>query len=301
MKTSGFIGTVVKQINDEVNASVQNYTKTNKGIVDAALADINKGAETLIDVAKTFVTCTQSESGVFYPSVIVRYVVFEKSNSVEVTIRSKLKADIKTSATSVFKFNDKFLENVTAFFLEQAELMFRKECAVENVTALNERFEQICTENNTPFKVQFAIDGNFISAITDEYVCFGISITQANRIPSLAIVSDTEEDYTAYVANQAKVNFVEAVKAAGTTIAFVKAKEPNIMKITEFSTKMSVHKLIRKSYTKNIEKAKSGVCYYHDKDANVFAIVNKAEDGTITTLLSPFNTETLEKVDVKIG
>ena len=257
MKTSGFIGSVVKQITDNVNQAVA--------------------------------------------SVIVRYAVYEGTNSVEVSIRSKLKADLKTTASKAIKFDEKFFDKVVAFFLEQEELMFRKECAVENVAALNEVFAQLCEDNKTPFKVQFAIGDNFIHTITDEYITFGITVAQANRVSTLAIIPAEGDEYSEFVAEQAKKNFVDAAKAAGTTVAFVKAKEPNVTKITEFSTKMSVYKLIRKSYTKNFDKAKAGVCYYYDKDNNVFAIVNKADDGSVSTLLSPFNTETLEKVSVKIG
>ena len=179
--------------------------------------------------------------------------------------------------------------------------MYRKECAVENITALNEKFDEIYTENKLPFKVNFAIGNEFVHAITDDSVTFGVSVAQANKVAALGIFSAEGDEYSDYVANRAKTAFIDAVKAAGTTINFVKAKEPNVTKITGFTTKMSVYKLIRKSYSKNYDKAKSGIVYYHDKENNVFALLNKAEDGSVTTILSPFNTETLEKVDVKIG
>lgn len=301
MKTSGSIGTVVKQIADGVNASVSEYLKNNKSSVDEALKDINKGSGSLIDVAKTLVTCTKAEDGTFYPDVIVRFSIFEASNSVEVSIRSKLKADLKTTASKTLKFDEKFLEKVVAFFLEQEEVMYRKACAVENIEALNAKFDQICTDAATPFKVSFAVGNDFINSISDDSIVFGVSVTQANKVASLAIMAEEGDEYANYVAEQAKNSFVEAVKAAGTTVNFVKAKEPNVTKITDFSSKMSVHKLIRKTYTKSYDKTKAGVVYYHDKESNVFALLNKAEDGKVTTLLSPFNTETLEKVDVKIG
>lgn len=301
MKTSGSIGTVVKQIADGVQASVAEYLSGNKASVDEALKDINKGSGTLIDVAKTLVTCTKAEDGTFYPDVIVRYSIYEASNSVDISIRSKLKADLKTTASKVVKFDEKFLEKTAAFFLEQEEIMFRKACAVENIEALNAKFDQICSDNATPFKVSFAIGNEFINSISDDSITFGVSVQQANKVASLAIMAEEGDDYANYVAEQAKNSFVEAVKAAGSTINFVKAKEPNVTKITDFTSKMSVHKLIRKSYTKSYDKTKAGVVYYHDKESNVFALLNKAEDGKVTTLLSPFNTETLEKVNVQIG
>ena len=189
--------------------------------------------------------------------------------------------------------------------------MFHINEAMENIEALNAKVAGIIAENEIPYSFSFVVDANSsatVLSVNDNEVVFNASITRAQDIASLAIFRDGSE-YNNLIRQEATDNLVAALKSIQTPVQLIKGNVALIKEVTGVSTKKRASKLIRDSYhrqAKFLGKVKTGVGYFDEtvkingEDVEVFALVSKAEDGTIALVLSPFDVKTLYKVDYDV-
>lgn len=247
-------------------------------------------------------------NGVGLPAYLSK-LVYEEGNtsSVTVSIRTKLKSAYKYRKDTVVAVDEDFVINAGQAYIEALYRMFYIEQAIENVTALNEKIDAIVQENGIPFSFSFAVDEDTDAVVLDinnEHVVFKADILKAHDIASLGIFKSGDE-YNDICCKQAVEKLVESLKVVQTPVQLIKGNVSLIKDITGVSTKKRASKLIRGSYhrqAKYLGSVKAGVGYF-DEEINgteVFALVKKDEDGTLSVVLNPFDVKTLYNVDIDI-
>lgn len=254
----------------------------------------------------------QVVEGISLPAYLAKisYDDVDKITEFTLSIRSKLKAEVKYKKDWTIAVGDNMIQDMGEAYITSLYEMFYNELAVENVTALNERLAEICAAENIPHNFSFAVvdDDAVVVSITDDMVVFNVSLNQAMCISELGIFQSGDE-YRDLICSEAVAKLVASVKACQTTVQLIKGNVDIIKLVTGVSTKKRASKLIRGSYhrkAENLDKVKAGVGYYEadvkidGADVKVFALVEKAEDGTLSVVLKPFDVATNFTVDYDV-
>lgn len=315
MRTSKDIVRIADGIYAEAVNNVNKLAEVRKGVV-ASIA--GKPAEEVINTVTELIDGI--ETGVKAPNVdgvklpaYLSKVTYEADGSSEVTItvRTKLKSDYKYRKDAVVALDEDFIVNAGKVYIDALFDMFHIDEAMQNIEALNAKIAGIIEENEIPYSFSFVVDANSsatVLSVNDNEVVFNASITRAQDIASLAIFREGSE-YNNLIRQEATDNLVAALKSIQTPVQLIKGNVALIKEVTGVSTKKRASKLIRDSYhrqAKFLGKVKTGVGYFDEtvkingEDVEVFALVSKAEDGTIALVLSPFDVKTLYKVDYDV-
>lgn len=234
----------------------------------------------------------------------------DKFTQFTLSIRSKLKAPIKFRQDTVIAVDDNVIENISKAFISALFEMFYNEVATANVAELNAKIEEICAQEEIPcmFSFQVADTDAIVLSISDSKVVFNASITKALSISDLGIFQSGDA-YNELICREATARLVDSLKASTTTTQLIKGGVDLIKEVTGVSTKKRASKLIRASYHRKaqyLDAVKTGVGYFEDtvkigkEDVKVFALVEKAEDGTLAVVLSPFDEATYMTVDFDV-
>lgn len=315
MRTSKDIVRIADGIYAEAVNNVNKLAEVRQGVV-ASIA--GKPAEEVINTVTELIDGI--ETGVKAPNVdgvklpaYLSKVTYEADGSSEVTItvRTKLKSTYKYRKDAVVALDEDFIINAGKVYIDALFDMFHIDEAMQNVEALNAKIAGIIEENEIPYSFSFVVDANSsatVLSVNDNEVVFNASITRAQDIASLAIFREGSE-YNNLIRQEATDNLVAALKSIQTPVQLIKGNVALIKEVTGVSTKKRASKLIRDSYhrqAKFLGKVKTGVGYFDEtvkingEDVEVFALVSKAEDGTIALVLSPFDVKTLYKVDYDV-
>lgn len=315
MRTSKDIVRIADGIYAEAVNNVNKLAEVRKGVV-ASIA--GKPAEEVINTVTELIDGI--ETGVKAPNVdgvklpaYLSKVTYEADGSSEVTItvRTKLKSVYKYRKDAVVALDEDFIVNAGKVYIDALFDMFHIDEAMQNIEALNAKIAGIIEENEIPYSFSFVVDANSsatVLSVNDNEVVFNASITRAQDIASLAIFREGSE-YNNLIRQEATDNLVAALKSIQTPVQLIKGNVALIKEVTGVSTKKRASKLIRDSYhrqAKFLGKVKTGVGYFDEtvkingEDVEVFALVSKAEDGTIALVLSPFDVKTLYKVDYDV-
>lgn len=314
--------------------------KTNKQIVniaDGIYAEAMASLKNLVDVKKAAVASIHTKSleeGVATISQLVAdveavvvaprvedvalpahlYKVSYVGNSIDtitLSVRTKLKSAYKYRKDTDVAVDDNFIMNVGKALIDSLYDMFYIEQASENVEALNEKLATICAENEIPYTVEFAVDADtdaMILDINNEKVVFNANIAKAHDISNLGIFREGNE-YNNIICAEATEALVASLKANQTPVQVIKGNVALIKEVTGVSTKKRASKLIRGTYhrqAKYLGAVKSGIGYFDEtvelngESVDVFALVAKAEDGTLSVVLNPFDVKTLYSVDFDV-
>lgn len=284
----------------ELKGIASKDTDTVTGIISKIVTDI----ETIIK--------GQRVDDISFPSFISRVTVSADTiKKVTISLRSKLKADYKFTRTISIDIDEDIVSPIATFYVNSLLEMYYLDCANENVKELNETIKAIQVENNIPYSISFVASDEattVVAAISDNALILNADISEAHDISSLGIFYSGDE-YNELVKEKAIAGLVDEMKSAQTPVQFLKSNNNLIKKVTGVSTKKRASSLLREIYhrkAENLNAVKQGVGYYNSKttvngeEVEVFALVEKAEDGTKTVVLSPFNVKTLEKVDVDV-
>lgn len=301
-------------IMEEINISIQNLISVRA----ARVADlVGKKAGEVIDSASSIVNDIEAivraprVDGVGLPDFVLKVMYSGEETGIQLTIKTRLKSAYKYRADLDVDFTESFVSDVANFVVKALFDMRWIESAVENVAVLNEKLDGIFAENPIPYKVHFGVDwesSSPIISITDEEIVFNTDLTEALDIANLSIFCSGDE-YSDLVASKAVTSLVEGVSAAQTPVQLIKAKVPLIMDLTQLKTKKRASKLIRTAYhrqAKYLGRVNKGIGYFDEdveidgKTVEVFSLVSKAEDGTFSVILSPFDVKTLLNVEYDV-
>lgn len=314
MRTKKQIQTIADGIYAEAVANINKVVEVKKATVEGMAS---KSADEKVDIISQLVTDTEAQikapvvEGVSLPAYIIKTSVSDDCSAVTVAIRSKLKAVTKFSKTVVVAVDDDFVKNVGVAILNALFELFYIEMANENIAELNARIAEITSANDIPYTFSFELQPDsdaVVLAITDDNVVFNASLTEAMSISGLSIMLDGDE-YNKLVRAEAEETLVKSLKSAQTTPQLIKAKVKVIETITAVTTKKRASKIIRGSYhrqAKNLVSVKTGIGYFegevtiNGEVVDVFALVEKVEDGSLKVILKPFDVKTLLNVEYDV-
>lgn len=289
-----------------------NQKATVKGIAKKKTEDATAIVSQIISGVETIIKGTFFE-GVSLPAFISKVSVETDGDArvINISLRSKLKAAYKFSRVRTVALSDNIIEDIATFYIDALFEMFYLDEAHTNVTALNDKIATLVAENEIPYSVVFVVSDaaqTIVSSISDTRLELNASISEAHDISSLGLFFEGSE-YNDMVAETATKKLVDELKAVQTPVQFLKSNNDLIKKLTGVSTKKRANKLIREIHhrkAENLGSVKQGVGYYNaeveiaGETVEIFALVEKAEDGTKTVVLSPFNVKTLEKIDFDV-
>ena len=310
----------IKKIADGIYSSAMdslvkleaNKTAVVKGIAKKKDDDFSSIISQLVSDIETIIKGTYFE-GISVPDFISKITVVqdEDGRTLTISIRSKLKAAYKFVRERNVTITDNIVEDIATFYIDALFEMFYLDMAHKNVTALNDKIAGIVEENEIPYSVVFVVSDTaktIVSSITDNCLVLNASISEAHNIASLGLFYEGSE-YNDMVAAEAAKKLADELKAVQTPVQFLKSNNDLIKKLTGVSTKKRANKLIREIHhrkVENLDAVKQGIGYFNaevevaGEQVEIFALVEKAEDGTKTVILSPFNVKTLEKVDYNV-
>ncbi len=315
MRTNGEITRVADALFNNVNAGLANLTEVKKPVVEKLIgADIEENLDTIggLVSAVEAVIGAPTEDGAFLPKFLSKCEYNpDNGDAVTVSIRSRLKASVKYSRKLLIPVDENLVSAIGKFYVDCLFNMYYLDCAKENVDELNAKLEEICAENDIPYTFGFDVvadSDSFVLDITDDHVTFIADVSAAHDISTLGLFRGGDE-YEDLVYNKTVTQLVDSLKALQTTAQLVKGNLKLVKTVSGVSTKKRANKLIRGSYhrqAKFLSKVKTGVGYFDEtvtidgNNVEVFALVNKAEDGTLSVVLSPFDVKTQFRVDYDV-
>ena len=264
------------------------------------VTDIQRSVETII--AGTYIADEH------YPDFISK--ISASVADVEVSIRTKLRLDYKIVNKTHIAYTESFVEDLVRFYLDSLCSMYYVEIGKAHIKVLNGVLAEIMAEAGLKYILEFAVDADadtLVKEITDEKLVLNATLSEALNLANYGICRSGDE-FSELVAKEAKEDLINAFKACSTTVAVLKSNIKLIKDITEVSTKKRATTLIRAAYHKNantldnVPVGKSAIGYVDKKvnDRAIFALVKKNEDGKMSVVLTPFDQETYENVDVAV-
>lgn len=283
-----------------------------KTLVSGTFEDAHKAVES-IKTSLDILTRGTEADGVSVHQFLSSFKSFEdngKLDCVELTIKSKLKAEFQYRSTTTIKADENFIGNISEAYRVAVIGLLYNQLGGENVIELNNKIEEICAENDIPIKFAFTLSekDNFITEIDNEKVVFNVVEAEALNISTLALFQSGDE-YSDHISSIAKQNLIDVLKSVQSTTQIIKAGIDMISTLTGVKTKKRAERLIRKSYHKqavHFNKINSGIGYYEETieingvETEIFALLSKSEDGEISVVLNPFDTKTLFTVDYDV-
>lgn len=311
MVNSRTVDRVLKLAIQGAEKSIEQMKKVKTTMVKDLLTEDNEdvlysGLVSLVNGVNTIYTA-QIVDDISLPQRIIK-VNYDSSNKKEfvLVLRSKLKAQTKYIMKRTLQITKNLVEDINAVFAEFLSDLFLIEVANENVNELNGKLMKFCKEY-LPYVIQFDIDPettNYVTSISDKEIHFSVDIANAKYIYDLGFMSKDEE-----VETEAKSALLSSLLSVQTTTQLVKAKVDLIKRVTGIATKKHANKILRECYHRNakyLDSLKTGDAYFSNivnidgEEVDVFAIIHKDIDGTLSVRLHPFDIDTLFNVDFDV-
>ena len=315
MKTCGQIVKIANGVYAEAMEGLANLKEVKADVVSSITSkSVEDGVAIVKDIINAVETIVKAPrvDGVGLPEFLSRLTYSEDSlDKISITIRSKLKAKVKYSKTSEITVDGELVDNIGKFYIDTLYEMYYITVAQENIDELNEKIASIIAENEIPYSFKFVVEpdnNSIVVSIDNNEAVFNASVSKAQDIADLPIFKSGDE-YNDLVCAEATEKLVDSLKAVQTTTQLIKGGVSLIKDIVGVSTKKRANKLIRGSYhrqAKYLDKVKSGIGYYNEivkingEDVEVFALVEKAENGELSVVLNPFDVKTLFNVDFDV-
>lgn len=312
MKTSTKIYELANNMFAQAAEGVDKLQEEQKDLLKSIQTDnIDSALEKLglvIDCIASKLRCVVAED-VQFPGFLTKFSTTDSESlkEIELTVSSKLKAERKFKERKNIAVDDNFVENAGEFMVNVLFGAYYVEEAFANVTAVNERLEEIYAEAGIEKKVLFDIDASSSSrvlSIDNEVVVLNADIEKALDASKMGIMVAGDE-YSELVREEATKKFVDVMQTVTITPEIIKKNVDVIASLLDLRTKKHANKIIREGYhkqAKHLKDATSGVGYFSEKvgDANVFALLCKNADGNYEVVLNPFDADKLEAVDVDV-
>ena len=299
--SNGLYGALTTKLDTAPAVAEIDVKAINTSAFDAAHALI-EGVKNTIDTIVKGVDFEGTFSNQFLTSM-KSYELDGKLDYIELTIKSRLKAEYPYRHQVVLKNDANIVKAMCEAYCYALIQLLYIEFAGENIKEANKMVAELIAENEIPFTFEFTIsDTNaMISSITDEKVVFVANIENAFELSRNPLFQSGDE-YSDRVRETAVAAFVERMKSVQTTTQLIKAGVDIITELTGVKTKKRADKLIRQVYHKkaiHFNAVKSGIGYYEGtakvdgEETEIFALLEKKEDGSIDVILAPFDIKTL--------
>lgn len=174
----------------------------------------------------------------------------------------------------------------------------------KNLDIVNLKLSEICEKAGNEFIVKIVSPlnnkGKKIVKITDNEIIFVADEERVLNLDDILVFCQPSEFLTESKIQQGLDNEVSKFAEALTTPQFIGVHDPLVNYICDISKLIKPFTLIKKVYSKNIDKAKGikETFAFYLKDG-VFSVIYLNEDGQ-EIALQPFNIDTLEVVDINI-
>lgn len=278
-------------------------------------ASFDKAHETVEAAKNTIDTIVKGVDfeGVFSNQFLTSMKSYEldgKLDYIELTIKSRLKAEYPYRHAVTIKCDDNLIKTMCETYAYALIQLLYVDFAGENIKEANSVIAGLIAENEIPFTFEFTISDKsaMINSITDSKVVFNASIENAFELSRNPLFQSGDE-YSDRVRETAVTALVERLKSVQTTTQLIKAGVDIIVELTGVKTKKRADKLIRQTYHKKAEHfnaVKTGIGYYEGtakvdgEETEIFALLEKKEDGTIEVILAPFDIKTLFTVKADV-
>ena len=317
MKTRTQIKTIADGIYAEAVANINKFLEVRATEIDSLKG---KSVSEQASIVANIVLGVEAQvvapmvNGVSLPAHLTNISVADNgTDATEVIIssRSKLKAVTKYRKDTVVAVDSNFIKNAGSAIIDALFELFYIEVANENIEALNAKVEGICKDNEIPYTFAFALEPDnsaMVLSISDEKIVFNASNSAALDIPKMPLFAGGDEYYD-LIGKEAEKSLIDSLKVTQTTTQLIKAKISVIDTITDVATKKRAVKLIRQAYhrqAKNLDSVKAGIGYFNEEvtiagnPVEIFALVEKAEDGSKKVILKPFDVKTNLVVDYDV-
>ena len=309
------VNKVLKETIEGAKNSVEKIKDVKESMIETIMTSkdidvVKQNINYLVKDVDTIYTA-QVVNGISLPQRIVK-VQYDGGMEFVLILRSKLKAETKYMQKKEIRFTKNMLYDISDFFAEFLTDLFLIEVANENVGILNEKIKEICKDFKIPYT--FGIDiipeagVPYVTKITDNEVRYSVDILNAKYLSELPLLQsgDRIKDLGQ---KDAQDDLVTTLYSIQTTPQLIKSKIDLIKQVTGVATKKHANKIIRECYHRNakyLDSLKTGDAYFSNivmidgEEVNVFAIIHKDIDGTLSVLLHPFDIDTLFNVDFDV-
>lgn len=309
------VNKVLKETIEGAKNSVEKIKDVKESMIETIMTSkdidvVKQNINYLVKDVDTIYTA-QVVNGISLPQRIVK-VQYDGGMEFVLILRSKLKAETKYMQKKEIRFTKNMLYDISDFFAEFLTDLFLIEVANENVCILNEKIKEICKDFKIPYTFGFDIIPEagvpYVTKITDNEVRYSVDILNAKYISELPLLQsgDRIKDLGQ---KDAQDDLVTTLYSIQTTPQLIKSKIDLIKQVTGVATKKHANKIIRECYHRNakyLDSLKTGDAYFSNivmidgEEVNVFAIIHKDIDGTLSVLLHPFDIDTLFNVDFDV-
>ena len=309
------VNKVLKETIEGAKNSVEKIKDVKESMIETIMTSkdidvVKQNINYLVKDVDTIYTA-QVVNGISLPQRIVK-VQYDGGMEFVLILRSKLKAETKYMQKKEIRFTKNMLYDISDFFAEFLTDLFLIEVANENVGILNEKIKEICKDFKIPYTFGLDIIPEagvpYVTKITDNEVRYSVDILNAKYLSELPLLQsgDRIKDLGQ---KDAQDDLVTTLYSIQTTPQLIKSKIDLIKQVTGVATKKHANKIIRECYHRNakyLDSLKTGDAYFSNivmidgEEVNVFAIIHKDIDGTLSVLLHPFDIDTLFNVDFDV-
>lgn len=224
---------------------------------------------------------------------------------INITVANKISSEKKFSIQGTATATNT-AQRIFDFFLSVYTMLIVDLLAEENLVVVNEKLAAAAERAGISYQIKVVTDlgngGKKISLITDDEIVFVADNERVFNLEDIIVlINEPNEDFTEEVIDKNLTVLAEEIGRAQTPEQLVGMHGGALIAyICDISKRLKPMTLIKKVVSKNIQRVrgnKDTFAYYSEGD--IFAIVAK-RDGMLEVVLSPFDVNTLRKVDVDV-
>lgn len=310
--------------NESFSLIVEGYKSKTKAILDRMIGVSNLAAEmedensreirrTIKYMIDNCGRCMPQDLDVDKMRMKTALTLLGDNHVLKLTLLNSL--DAKNTFQSVRVFSDRHTyADIAEFIIDYHVELLIATAMQKNIDQVNELLAQKCAECGKDFVIEyivpmFAKSNKPIAYISDKKIVLLANTENVFKYGDTYILFDDEEASELMKEQAQKFGNLEAerlvadIAAMDSTINVVKSKNSFLQYLGQPVTSR-VCTLIRDSVPIAIDNKRSVKratdAYWHNKEDKVFAILHRDEEGQLSLVLSPFNTETLQPVDVDV-
>lgn len=282
---------LVKSYGSLAESMKKNDADMVKYIIEKATAAMKSSVPEGLDVPAVAVYTSQSGND-------------DSISIIDLTLRNKY------SSEHQFKFKKSIVyrENVFEVFADFLKLVWIElitDALINaNLEKVNAKLAEIGKEAGNNFTVKIIspinAEGRKIAKITDEEIVFVADESRILNMDDILIFCEPNEFLSEEAIKEGYTSTVALFAQAQTPVQFLAVHEPLVGYICSISKMIKPMTLIKKVYSKNVQKLRSDketLAYFNN--GKVFSVVSVNPDGK-DVALKPFDVETLEVVDFDV-
>ena len=300
------VNTILAEFNELVAINLESV-KIAGDLSQAMLSDdVDKTKYIIKNIHKTVSRCVPQGLDVAGATI---YITLGGNDScirvVGLSLKNKRSEDFEFKMKADIVYSERIFEEVSDFIVCAYNSLLTDALIRANLEVVNSTLANICKDAGLSFKVSFISplgrENKKIEKITDDELVYVAVEERVFDIDDLVIFADKDNEELAESYKNEYDYLVSKFASVQTTPQFVDMNVSLVSYLGDISDYVKAFTLIRKVNTKNIEKVTSKnsvvVANYFDKENSIYALI-RVSHGNREIVLSPFNTSTLEVVDL---